>query len=71
MVIGYFEGVNNIIIYTTEGKRLKRTLGVKGINKLSDNTYTYYDTSLLLHILDMRYIKYIKLYNDKKLISVI
>jgi len=63
-MIGYNEGVNNIIIITNEGQRIKRKLGVKGINKIGAN-YCYYDTDLLLHIIDMKHVKIIKLYNDK------
>ena len=69
-MIGYLEGVNNIIIITNEGERIKRKLGVKGINKIGKN-YCYYDTALLLHIIDMKYVKTIKLYNDKTNVIII
>lgn len=68
MVIGYTEGVNKIVIITTEGKRLTKKLGVKGLN-VCGNTYTYYDKYYQLHILNMEQIKTIKLYNDKQFVK--
>lgn len=70
MVIGYSEGINNIIIITTENKKLKRKLGIDGLN-ICGNNYTYYDTKMQLHILDTDYIKEIKLYKDKEHIASI
>lgn len=70
MIIGYNEGVNKIVIITNEGKRLTKNLGVKGLN-ICGNNYTYYDKNYQLHILNMSYIKTIKLYNDKELVEEI
>ena len=70
MVIGYFEGVNNIVIISNDNKRIRRKLSIKGLNVCGKN-YTYYNMDGLLHILDMNYIKEIKLYRDKEYISSI
>lgn len=73
MVIGYKEGVNKIVIITTEGKKMTRHLAIKGLNVIwTDNgydNYTYYNKEDgLLHYLDMKYIEVLKLYKDKELI---
>lgn len=70
MVVGYFEGVNKIVIISNENKRYTRSLGVCGLNVCGSN-YTYYDKNMVLHILDMKYIKKIKMYKDDVLVKEI
>lgn len=64
MVIGYNEKVNKIVIVTTENKRITTKLSVYGLNILGNNSYSYYDTDMYLHVVNMNYVKKIKLYND-------
>lgn len=68
MVIGYYEGVNRLVIIDNENKRHTRKLAVKGINKISDKFYTYYNMDCQVHIINMDYVKSLKLYKDKELI---
>ena len=74
MIIGYNEKVNKIVIITNDNERLVRKLGVNGLNVCGNNSYSYYDTSMLLHVINMNYVKKVKLYNDngfvKDLVSV-
>ena len=67
MIIGYREQINKIVIIGQEGERMTKHLGIYGLNILGTNTYTYYNRSGEHHILDMHYIKELRLYHDKKL----
>lgn len=67
MCIGYTEKVNKIIVIRYDDKPYIIHLGVYGLNICGEN-YSYYDKQMQLHILDTKYIKEIKLYNDKNYI---
>lgn len=69
-MIGYNEKVNKIIIKQINGKNITSKLGVYGLNICGDN-YTYYDTKMILHIINMDYVKEVKLYYDNNLIGLI
>lgn len=68
IIIGYKQ-VNKIVVIQKDKKRFTRKLGICGLNVLSSGDLSYYDTSMLLHILDTSMIKEIKCYKDNNYIN--
>lgn len=71
LVVGYDEGVNRIVIKGTDGTVIKNNLGVKGLSRVGAEDFTYYDTDMQLHYIDMSYVDTLDLYNGRKLVASI
>lgn len=71
LVVGYDEGVNRVVIKGTDGTIIKNNLGVKGLSRVGAEDFTYYDTDMQLHYIDMTYVDTLDLYNGKKLVASI